>query len=128
MELVDKTTNSANMTGPERFDPAILQLGHCFEFRESEKALEFLRKDSSLISILLDGCSVITQENLFPTAKLGLTVYADPEDGTEQLVIIIPTKHSPQVALLRYEHLKKIWWSKTLKRYYGRLGIKLEFL
>jgi len=128
MELLDKTTNSANVTAQGRFDPSIMQLGHCFDLRESENAAEFLRKDSSVIPILLEGYSVITQPDLFPTAKLGLTVYSDPEDGTEQLIIIIPTKYSPQDALLRYEQLKRDWWSKTLRRYHGKLGIKLEFV
>lgn len=97
-----------------------------YMFRRSSEVFEFLVDNPSLITLVEEAYGKIRE--YFPSAKLILEVFNDPEaDGEKELVIFIHTDLHPNEAFNKLEHFDEHWWLDATSDTAKNLNIHVEF-
>jgi hypothetical protein len=87
----------------------------------------FLEDHFHLTSLLSEARPQIARH--FPDAPVTLKLEADPEGGTqaEQLMVLIGTINSPEVALANLKGFDEGWWLDKVAQARGKMAINVEF-
>ena len=95
--------------------------------RISYLADDFLREHSFLSKLLLEAYQTI-KKYFGQGVELALEVYADPEDGNRELLLLIRTDKPAAEALPILDRFDEEWWIDNFDRAEGLLTIKLEYV
>ncbi len=90
-----------------------------------KKIVEFLKKHKYLYPILKEAKPQIVSvfgENV----RIGLELHHDPEEGWDELFIVIKSSYSPEEAIGRENRLAEEWFLNRMKATRGKLNIVEE--
>lgn len=100
-------------------------LYHLYEIEKESEVIHFVRENPFLLSILEDAPNQIYR--IFgKDVKLCLELHHDPEEGWDELFIIIKSSYSTSEAIKRKNQLVKEWFLGVMKFTQGKLNITEE--
>ncbi len=105
----------------------IQALGATYTIHDALTTTRFLEDHFYLTSLLNEARPHIARH--FPDAPVTLKLEADPEGGAqaEQLMVLIGTINSPEVALANLKRFDEDWWIDKVAQTLGKMSINLEF-
>ncbi len=103
---------------------SIEQLGEIYIFENPDEIKHFLMANKDLIPILVKGHERITK--IFGNVPLYLELHSDPEEGWEELFIVIKTSYPAEKAFELENKLFKEWFIEVMDKVNGRLNFTEE--
>jgi hypothetical protein len=113
--------------GVQNMASVIQALGANYTIHDALTTTRFLEDHFHLTSLLYEARPHIAR--YFPDAPVTLEVAADPEGGaqTEQLMVLIGTFNSPEIALANLKRFDEDWWLDKVAQALGKMAINVEF-
>jgi len=113
--------------GVQNVDSVIQALGANYSIHDALSTTRFLEDHFYLTSLLNEARLYIAR--YFPDAPVTLKLEADPEGGAqnEQLMVLIGTTNSPEVALANLKRFDEDWWLDKVAQARGKMAINVEF-
>jgi len=120
VEVIELPDNSIEL------HPAILMeiLAKFYIFDNRNKIISFLHENQYLMPILLEG--IIQVKRVFGDFPLHLELHTDPEEGWDELFIIVKTTYSPEEAVALEEQLADKWFLDRMDAANGKLNFTEE--
>ncbi|NSW77585.1 MAG: hypothetical protein HPY54_00940 [Chthonomonadetes bacterium] len=106
---------------------AIRQIEQLYdEIENVDEVRRFLERDTFLVDILQEAPARVRE--FFGDVPIGLTIHHDPEEGWDELFIVIKSPYSPHETLMRDEALFREWFAYRLGGAQGKLNITEELM
>lgn len=99
---------------------------HSFTLRDVDwnALFRYVREHRAVAPVLAEASAVIAK--IFGPIRPFLDLVADPEDGAEQLFIVIPTTGPPETAVRRLRELDAMWFNAAARRAQLALNVTVE--
>lgn len=131
-ELVSKTMNITFTTNELEGDDMLLEanrdlpkLRTSYEFDNEEEIYSFVRRNPYVMSALLDAPLSISGR-FEDSPLLALEVFTDPDEGYEQLFLLIRTTLAADDAQQRLDALYDDWWLDIVPSMKHKMAIDIE--
>lgn len=98
--------------------------GGLYTFEDKEEIIRFLIKNPDLIQELYSAHQHICK--VFGECNIHVKLYKDPEENTEEILIVIKSKNPPEKILELYERLFEDWYIKIMDKVFPRLDYTVE--
>ena len=95
-----------------------------YTFEDKEEIIRFLIKNPDLIQELYSAHQLICK--VFGECNIDVKLYKDPEENTEEILIVIKSKNPPEKILELYERLFEDWYIKIMDKVFPRLDYTVE--